>query len=467
MVAPSFFSLCIFVFLYYTLTDLFLSPSPTFLLVVIPMFGTNAAQKTKIRDLENALNQISEELNAIQRSIGYIKFSPAGSILHANDKFLNITGYSISELENKNHSIFCDQHYIKTNEYRGFWSDLANGIVKSGTFKRYTKQGKLIYLESTYCPVFDQDKKVKTIVTLTSEVTDDQRKLTDNNAIVNALNKSLAVIEFTPDGTILTANDNFLKTVNFSLKDIVGKHHRIFCFNNFYQENPGFWNRLSNGESFNDRFERKDASDNTIWLEATYNPILDNDGKVYKVIKFASDITERLEATKRLSSTAGQTSEETTKIAQQAAESLTHVLENSNKVSGEVEIASSVSNQLSSKANSIGEIVTTIRSISEQTNLLALNAAIEAARAGESGRGFAVVADEVRTLAARTGEATNEIEDVVTSNAGLISEINLQMEKITHLSKEGEAKISFVSGGISEVEQSVKNLADVVLQLKS
>jgi len=283
--------------------------------------------------------------------------------------------------------------------------------------------------------------------------------------LFTALDKSLTVIEFDPTGTIANANDNFLKTANYQLADVVGKHHRIFCTDLFYRNNPNFCSYLAVGNFQSGQFERKTSTGDPIWLEATYNPIFDVNGKVYKVIKFASNITERVKTGRSAVEAAASTSEETSQITTNARQVLEEAIATSNQISAKINQAAQVTHELNNQSQSISEIVSTIRAIAEQTNLLALNAAIEAARAGDQGRGFAVVADEVRKLAARTSEATAEIASVVGANHALTQSIREQMEQVSSISGQGQEKIVEVSTGMKEIEQGVENFARVVHEL--
>nr|WP_119394516.1 methyl-accepting chemotaxis protein [Salinibius halmophilus] len=285
---------------------------------------------------------------------------------------------------------------------------------------------------------------------------------TEAKAIYEALNRSMAVIEFEPDGTIIRANENFLQTVGYRLQEIQGKHHRMFCTPEFYQENPRFWQQLASGDISGGKFKRINSSGEEVWIEATYNPLYDAQGEVYKIIKFASNITPRIELAAQAAAMATESSVETRQITDNAATVLQDAMRTAQDINQRVLQATELGSQLGEQAQSISKIVSTIQSIAEQTNLLALNAAIEAARAGESGRGFAVVADEVRNLAGNTAEATKEISGVVERNSALIEQIESQLSGASSVASQGQDKVAEVASGLEEVSKGIANLAKLV-----
>jgi methyl-accepting chemotaxis protein len=413
-------------------------------------------------------NGNDEVLTSIKGSMAYIEFSPEGTIIDVNDLFTSAVGYASSEIVGKHHRIFCSQELIHTEEYRQFWADLKNGRSFSGVFKRKNKAGDNLWLEATYFPVKDKYGSIYKVVKIASDVTQKTEELASTNAVFTALNRSQAVIEFSPDGYIQTANNNFLSTVGYSLEELKGKHHSIFCHEAFYQENPSFWKELASGDFKSGKFLRRGRSGQDIWLEATYNPVLDGKGKVVKVVKFASDITTRIleqEAITNAAQLAHTSSVETEEIAGKGADVLENTVEVSKQIAQELVSAANLIEQLNQQSAQIKEIVSTINNVADQTNLLALNAAIEAARAGDAGRGFAVVADEVRNLAANTSSSTVEIDQVVQKNGALAEQTMIGMKNVTELSEKGTEYATQAYAMIDEIRKGAQSVSATVANL--
>lgn len=408
---------------------------------------------------------VVKDINAIKQHVAWIEFSPNGEILTANHLFLETSGYQLNEIQGKHHRIFCSPQYSQSSSYLHFWQKLASGESVTGIFERFNKQRESFYLSATYFPVSDEKGHVYKVIKVASDITERHQELEHKEAVITALDRSMAVIEFTPEGQIISANGNFLTHMGYELAAIVGQHHRIFCFDNFYRENPDFWRKIGNGQHFVGRFERKTASGERIWLEASYNPVFGADGKVYKVIKIASDITARVEAAKRVADIALTTSEETSQITDNANEVLDETIRNSGLVAIQVNAATAIGAELNASAKSISEVVETINLIASQTNILALNAAIESARAGEAGRGFSVVAGEVRRLAASTSSATKQITQVVEHNASLIAQMEQQLSEVKQFVVTEQDKISVLSRSLREINSGVHEFVNVIHRL--
>jgi methyl-accepting chemotaxis protein len=426
----------------------------------------NGALKQQLAESQDQCVSLESLVSAISSNIPVIEFSPEGTIIHANPLFLDAVGYTLNEVTGKHHRIFCEDTYTHTESYHQFWQKLKTGNTQQGTFLRLTKTHEPIWLEASYFPVYSLGKVIK-ILKIAKDISQQVKQSHDLEAIITALNKSLAVIEFTPDGNIITANDNFLQTMGYRLNDIVGQHHRLFCNDDFYRENPNFWSDLGKGRFQKGQFQRKHRTGKAVWLEATYNPIV-LEGKIVKIIKFASDITAQIahdQAVYDASQLAYSTSQETMKSAQDGELLLDRTADSSNNMSSEVADSSALIGQLLEESKQISAIVSTIRSIAEQTNLLALNAAIEAARAGENGRGFAVVADEVRNLAARTSSSTIEIEDVVRRNSSLTMQVMTSMESARQQAEDGNRLVQEAVAAIESIKAGATNVSLAVAKL--
>jgi len=239
----------------------------------------------------------SRILSAISKSQAVIEFDIQGKILTANENFCHALGYELKEIVGNHHRMFCDPAYVATPAYHDFWARLGRGECDVGTYKRLGKGNREIWIQASYNPVFRNGKPVK-VVKFATDVTEARAKAVDDAGKLEALSRSQAVIEFLTTGEILTANENFCSAMGYRLGEIVGKHHSIFCDPAYArtEEYKGFWQRLAQGEFIANEFVRYGKGGKEIWIQAAYNPIVDADGRVYKVVKFATDVTSRMSA---------------------------------------------------------------------------------------------------------------------------------------------------------------------------
>lgn len=406
-------------------------------------------------------------IDSLKTNNAVIEFSPEGIILSANPLFLEVVGYAESEVIGQHHSIFCDSDYSRSEEYTRFWRDLRSGAFNSGEFPRIRKSGERLWLQATYFPVMEEGQ-VQRVVKIANDVTLDTTERHRQKAVLDALERSQAVIEFTPDGHIVRANENFLQCTGYRADELTGRHHEIFCHAEFYRENPDFWASLATGKFHQAQYKRKAKNGQDLWLEATYNPIYDPDGKVCRVIKFATDVTALVEYNRTVHETvkeASETCQHASELSVEGSQILKRTLQSSESIAAEVSEAVGLIEQLRRQSEEIQKIVTTISGISDQTNLLALNAAIEAARAGEAGRGFSVVADEVRKLAGTTSESTRVIEEMVARNAGLTQDMTARMERVSGEAQNGSSQVKDAYRVIQEIQSESRAVAETVARL--
>ncbi len=427
----------------------------------------NQKLKAQLQACQTRLDEEQGIIEAIKAGAATVIFSPEGIIQEASTPFLALMGYGAAELIGQPHSQLCPRAWGESGDYRQFWRRLAQGEVQSGTFERVNRQGETRWLEATYFPVKHQGR-VTRVLKMASDVTEQHLRLERLEGLTEALDRSRAMIEFTPNGDILHANANFLSVMGYTLSEIAGRHHRIFCDETFLREQPRFWEELARGQFKSGLFMRHNSRGQAVWLEATYNPIRDGSGKVVRVVKFASDITARIEqnhATREAARLAHSTAQETLHSAEEGAGLLRAVVQTSSLIASQVDEAIALIGQLNEQSRSIEAIVSTISAIADQTNLLALNAAIEAARAGEQGRGFAVVADEVRQLAARTSLSTDEIARVVQKNRELTARVTDDMAGVAGSAELGKQQIAGVDKLMSEIHQEADRVSQTVSAL--
>jgi methyl-accepting chemotaxis protein len=201
--------------------------------------------------------------------------------------------YSLNEIKGRHHRMFAPKDVVDSDDYKSFWKRLASGESITGIFKRMDSKGSTVWLNAIYNPILNANKEVVKVVKFATDITQQQEMLAESKGILEGINTTMATIEFTPDGTVVDANKNFLAIMEYSLDEIRGVHHRKFAPLDVVEseEYRTFWSKLSSGEAISGVFRRVSSSGATVWLNATYNPIVNANGKVVKVIKFASDIT--------------------------------------------------------------------------------------------------------------------------------------------------------------------------------
>jgi methyl-accepting chemotaxis protein len=232
---------------------------------------------------------------AINKTQAMIEFDMNGIILSANDNFLGAIGYRLDEIKGQHHSLFVEPEFKNSNEYKQFWEKLNRGEFESKEYKRIGKGGKEIWIQASYNPILDENGKAIKVVKFATDITQAKMNAVENAGQLSAISKAQAVIEFNMDGTIITANDNFLTTLGYTLAEIKGQHHSMFAEPAFKAsiEYTQFWEKLNRGEYEAAEYKRIGKGGKEIWIQASYNPIVDLNGKPFKVVKYATDVTQK------------------------------------------------------------------------------------------------------------------------------------------------------------------------------
>ncbi len=424
--------------------------------------------------LEAAEARLVEQMavsRALDRSSAVVELSPDGLVLSANDNFCAVMGVRRDDIVGQKHASLCDDDYARSVAYQQFWADLRAGKYFQGRFRRRHGSGRVVWLEATYNPVADEKTgQIVKVIKFAADVTRSVEEAARMTALVKAIERSMAVIEFAPDGTILRANDNFLATMGYTEREVVGRPHRMFCLPDLADSvgYENFWRDLRAGRFFTGQFCRLNKRGDQVWLEASYNPVFDEDGQVVRIVKTASDVTaqvQRYHAEKESTAMASAAALETEKISADGEAIILETVAKILRISQSVDDAAVQVAALGQRTSEISLITRTIKEIADQTNLLALNAAIEAARAGESGRGFAVVADEVRKLAERTAKSTEEITGMVvaiqTENNAVTANMNANLTEVAA----GVALANRAGEAIKLIRQDARRVVDVIRDL--
>jgi methyl-accepting chemotaxis protein len=428
----------------------------------IVKFATDVTAK-KIRSMESA-----GKIDAILRAQAVIEFNMDGTIITANENFLKTMGYSLAEIQGKHHSMFAEPALRESAEYREFWAKLNRGEYSADEYKRIGKGGKEVWILASYNPILDEQKKPFKVVKFATDVTEQKLSTANLAGQIAAIGKSQAVIEFNMDGTIITANGNFLGALGYALEEIRGRHHSMFVEQS-ERDSAGyreFWARLNRGEYQTAEYKRVGKGGKEVWIQASYNPILDLNNKPYKVVKYATDVTQQVlvrmgnERVRSMMESVASGAEELNASVREISEAMVKSKETASDAVQRVENADGQAKRLSSAAESMSGIVEMIGDITGQIHLLALNATIESARAGEAGRGFAVVAAEVKNLANQAKQATDKITNEIGSLNGISGEVVEALNSIKHA-------IQSVSEYVTSTAAAVEEQSTVTSEMSS
>ncbi|HFL6945587.1 TPA: methyl-accepting chemotaxis protein, partial [Stenotrophomonas maltophilia] len=255
--------------------------------------------------------ELEAQVAALHRVQAVIEFALDGTILQANDNFLQAMGYRLEEIQGKHHSLFVDPEQARSAEYRDFWARLGRGEYDAGQYRRFGKGQREIWIQASYNPVLDRQGRPYKVVKFATDITAQKLQAADSAGQLAAIAKSQAVIEFSMDGRILSANENFLTVTGYSLDEVRGQHHSLFVEpdHRSSDEYRRFWQKLGRGEYDAGQYRRLGKGGREVWIQASYNPILDLNGKPFKVVKYATDITAQVHENQAMQRAVAQTRE--------------------------------------------------------------------------------------------------------------------------------------------------------------
>ncbi|QFU05043.1 Biofilm dispersion protein BdlA [Pseudoalteromonas sp. THAF3] len=422
----------------------------------------------ELKSLQDEVLIYKQIFSSLSEEMIHLTMDLQGVIISANTLFETETQISSHAWQARALLDFVPNLARSTEHYKALKNALTQRKHWAGALEMQNNDQHL-WLRVVLQPIVDASGHCTHFDLFASNLTRTINTSRHNENVISAIERSMAVIRFNPQGNIIDANDLFLNTVGYRLEEVKGKHHSMFCEpalanSHEYRE---FWQKLNRGDYIADRFKRIDKQGREIYLEASYNPIFDSHGQLYEIVKFATDITAQVERESQVNH-AAQIAYDTSINTQSSASDGAAIMEETaavmSQLAAKMDSASEKINALEAQSAQINKIVQAISGIAEQTNLLALNAAIEAARAGELGRGFAVVADEVRELASRTSKSTEEIIGVVNDNAQLTLEAVQTIGENKDTATEVAEKVNDASAVIEEIREASQKVVDAVSQ---
>lgn len=387
---------------------------------------------------------------AINRSQAVIEFTLDGTILDANDNFLNAMGYRLEEIQGKHHSLFVDAEYKASQEYRLFWEKLGRGEFDAGQYKRIAKNGNKVWIQASYNPIMDSNNRPIKVIKYATDITADIEKNADYQGQLNAISKSQAVIEFTLGGIILNANNNFLNAMGYSLSEVKGQHHSIFVDPDFRKsdEYRRFWEKLGRGEFDAGQYKRIGKNGREIWIQASYNPIFNADNVPVKIVKYATDITAQIHAANALQQTVAE-------VQAAVSSAMQGDLTKRIAMQGKTGTLESLSQGVNSLLDTLTDIIQQMQATSAE--ILSGSSEIAQGNADLSTR-----TEQQAASLEETASSMEELTSTVRTNADSAKQANDLAEQAAAVANDGGVLIQQVVSTMSDINQSAQKIGDII-----
>lgn len=418
------------------------------------------ADVTKQRQLE-ALDA------AMNRSQAMLDLNTDGTIIHANENFLNTTGYALSDIVGKNHSMFVDSKMASSDDYRSFWNDMKAGMHRAGEFPRLGKGGKEIWLQAAYNPILDQRGNAIKVSMSAIDITDAKLRNADFEGQILAINKAQAVIEFNLDGTIRTANENFLSATGYSLNEIVGKHHRIFMVPQDASQDSYriFWDELRSGRSHVGTFKRLKSNGEALWLQASYNAILDATGRPFKIVKFANDITKSVteqQASERAERDRNEEDRRRSEEQQVKVEAVLNIVNAIARGQFTVQVPDLGNDAVGQVAAALSQAVDSIKSTLLEVQDVAGTVNLAAGELTSASREISTGAQTQASNLEETASSLEEITSTVKQNSDNAQQARQLATSSRDVAEKGGAVVGEAVKAMAEINESSKKIADII-----
>ncbi len=448
--------------------------------VIAPVMGDNGKPKKyigvryDITEAEIERQNARGILSAIDSSFAYIEFTMDGIVLSANENFTQSMGYRADEIVGKHHRIFVEREFATSVAYTDFWRELQNGKCQSDVFKRITRDGSEVWLQAVYAPVKDEMGRVTKVVKIATDITAEKIRIADFESQVAAVSRSQAVIEFELDGTIQHANENFLKTVGYSLEEIKGKHHSIFVdpAESSSSEYRKFWDDLRAGHFQSAQFRRVGKGGKEVWIQATYNPTFDINGHPAKVVKYATDITvaknleiEAAEMKRRNEMEEVERRENERVFAEEQARKVSIILDVVNAVADgnfDLEVPDLGTDSVGQVASALQQAVVSMKDALCEVRDVAATVSSAAEQLTEVSREITSGAQTQASSLEETASSLEEITSTVKQNTDNAQQARQLANGSRDVAEKGGEVVSEAVKAMAEINESSKKIADII-----